>query len=250
MSYKELPTQNCLTNKKNIGLATNNTVMPRLISYDSSDDQPPSSSSSRLFGRQKPLHHLLGGGRVADILLWRNKRLSAGILAAVTSIWILFEVAEYHLLTLLCHLSIVIMLVVFVWSNGAPLFDRAPPRIPEVILSERTFKEAALVFHAKFNRLMSILHDIACGKNLKTFLLAIVSLWVLSVIGSYCSFLSLLYFVFLCIHTLPALYEQYEGEVDHLTTKGSHDLKKIFKKLDTKVLNKIPRGPVKEKKFK
>jgi len=43
------------------------------------------------------------------------------------------------------------------------------------------------------------------------------------------------------------LYEQYEGEVDHLATKGSQDLKKIFKKIDSKVLNKIPRAPVKDK---
>jgi len=52
---------------------------------------------------------------------------------------------------------------------------------------------------------------------------------------------------FLCLHTLPVLYEQYEGEVDHLATKGSQDLKKIFKKIDSKVLNKIPRAPVKDK---
>jgi hypothetical protein len=48
--------------------------------------------------------------------------------------------------------------------------------------------------------------------------------------------------------TLPALYEQYEHEVDHLAYKGKEDLKRLFAKVDTKVLHKIPRGPVKEKK--
>jgi hypothetical protein len=48
--------------------------------------------------------------------------------------------------------------------------------------------------------------------------------------------------------TLPALYEQYEYEVDHLAIKGKQDLKKLLSNVDTRFLNKIPRGPVKEKK--
>ncbi|ONK68444.1 uncharacterized protein A4U43_C05F11590 [Asparagus officinalis] len=212
--------------------------MPKLI-YDTNE---PPSSSSRFHGRQRSLESLLGGGRVARILLWRNKQLSAGILAGVTLIWVLFEVVEYHFLTLLCHLFIITMLIIFIWSNAAPLFDREPPRIPDIILSESTFRDMALSFHARFNQFMSILHDIACGKDLKMFLLAILSLWIISVIGSCCSALNLLYFGFLCLHTLPALYEQYEGEVDHIASKGSQDLKKIYNKFDTKVLDKIPRA--------
>lgn len=53
-----------------------------------------------------------------------------------------------------------------------------------------------------------------------------------------------------CLETLPALYERYEEEVDHLATKGNRDAKKLYKKFDSKVLNKIPRGPVKEKRFR
>lgn len=55
---------------------------------------------------------------------------------------------------------------------------------------------------------------------------------------------------FLCIATLPALYEQYENEVEHLASKGHKDIKKIYKKVDSNILNKIPRGPVKGKKLK
>jgi hypothetical protein len=51
----------------------------------------------------------------------------------------------------------------------------------------------------------------------------------------------------LCALTLPALYERYETEVDHLVAKGREDLKKFYRKVDSNVLNKIPRGPVKTK---
>ncbi|XP_020106010.1 reticulon-like protein B2 [Ananas comosus] len=224
--------------------------MPPQLRYGSDSDEQPahSATAKKPFGRERPLHQLIGGGKLADVLLWRNKNLSAGILAAATVAWFLFEVAEYHVLTLLCHLSVAAMLVVFIWSNGAHLFERAPPKIPEVIVSEHAFKEVAFAFHAKLNRFLSILYEIACGKDLKLFLLAIVSLWFLSILGSSCSFITLLYLGFLCIHTLPALYERYEAEVDHLLLKGSHDLKKFYKRFDSSVLNKIPRQPIKEKK--
>ncbi|PKU85949.1 Reticulon-like protein B9 [Dendrobium catenatum] len=53
---------------------------------------------------------------------------------------------------------------------------------------------------------------------------------------------------YLCIQILPVLYENYEGEVDHLVTEGSRSLRKLYRKFDSKVLNKIPRGPVKDQK--
>lgn len=55
---------------------------------------------------------------------------------------------------------------------------------------------------------------------------------------------------FLCLETIPALYERYEREVDHLAIKGNQDAKKLYKKFDDNVLNKIPRGPVKQNKFR
>jgi hypothetical protein len=61
---------------------------------------------------------------VADILLWKNNKLSAAILAGFTIIWLLFEVAEYHFVTLLCHLLIITMLIIFIWFKAAGLTER------------------------------------------------------------------------------------------------------------------------------
>ncbi|KAH0676947.1 hypothetical protein KY290_024003 [Solanum tuberosum] len=49
-------------------------------SSDSDNDLTP---TSKLLGRQRPIHSVLGGGKVADILLWRDKRSSGAILIAV-----------------------------------------------------------------------------------------------------------------------------------------------------------------------
>ncbi|KAK9277369.1 hypothetical protein L1049_006911 [Liquidambar formosana] len=212
----------------------------------SSDSDDQSTPPARLFGRQKPLHDILGGGKVADILLWRDTKISAAILLAFTAIWFLFEVVEYHFVTLLCHTIIIMMLTLFIWSNGAGLIKWSPPDIHEIRLPESTLR----TIFTKINWFWSRFYNVARGKDLTLFFVAISSLWVLSVIGTYFSTLNLLYIGFLCIETLPALYERYETEVDYLASKGNRDMKKLYKKLDSNVLNKIPRGPVKERKFK
>ncbi|XP_043695707.1 reticulon-like protein B9 [Telopea speciosissima] len=218
-----------------------------LIAY--SDDDMASSSTTKLFGRERSLHDVLGGGTVANLVLWRNRNLSAAFLIGLTVMWFLFEIVEYHFLTLVCHIFITVMLIVFIWSNGAPLFNRDPPTIPKIVLSESAFQEVAAGFHKKLNRFILILYDIACGKELGLFILVIATLWILSTITAYFSTVNLVYFGFLCMMSLPALYEHYEQEVDYLVSKSNQDMKKLYKKFDSEVLNKIPRGPV-NKKFK
>lgn len=46
------------------------------------------------------------------------------------------------------------------------------------------------------------------------------------------------------------MYERYEYEVDYLASKGNQDLRRLMDTLESKVLTKIPRGPVKDKKYK
>ncbi|XP_072151292.1 reticulon-like protein B9 isoform X2 [Setaria viridis] len=199
------------------------------------------------FHRHKSIHRLLGGGKVADILLWKDRNLSAGVLLGATLIWYLLEVVEYNVIPLLSQIVILAMLVVFIWSNATPLLNIPPPRIPEVIVSEHAFRHIAQTIHYKLAYTAAALYDIACGKDLKKFLLVIFSLLILSEIGSSYSFTSLLYLGFLCAHTLPALYQRYETEVDHLAARGSEDIKRFYKRIDSNLLNKIARGPVKSK---
>ncbi|XP_059659171.1 reticulon-like protein B9 [Cornus florida] len=212
----------------------------------SSDSDDQHVAQVKLFHRERPLHAILGGGKVADVLLWKNNQLSAAILAGFTIIWFLFEVVEYNFVSLVCHISILTMLIVFVWSHGAGLINRNPPDIHHIRVPESTFRW----LFAKINGLLLKFFDISRGKDLTHFFVTIAFLWILSVIGNYFSSLNLLYIGFLCLETLPVLFERYEKEVEILARKGNRDMKKLYKRLDSRILNKIPRGPVKEKKFK
>lgn len=219
--------------------------MPIHLLLDSDDDTMP---VGKPFGRERPIYDILGRGKVADVLLWRDKTVSAAILASVSIIWVLFEVVEYNLVTLLSHIIITTMLVIFIWSMGANIFKWTPPRIPDIILHESSSREVAAIWHAKFNKFLTKFFDVACGNDFRQFILGICSLWILSVAGNYISTMNLLFFSCLCLETLPYLYERYEEQVDHHLIELNKQMRKSFKKLDSEFLRKVPRGPVKEKK--
>ncbi|XP_059443342.1 reticulon-like protein B2 [Corylus avellana] len=225
-------------------------------SSDSEDEKKKSHSSPsptqpkayKLFGREKPVHNVLGGGKPADVFLWRNKKISAGVLGGATALWILFELLEYHLLTLVCHILILVLAVLFLWSNASTFINKSPPRIPEFHIPEDPVLQIAAAVRIEINRAFGVLRDIASGRDLKKFLSVIAGLWILSVVGHWCNFLTLFYIAFVLLHTVPVLYEKYEGHVDAFAEKAHGEIKKQYVVFDSKVLSKIPRGPLKDRK--
>ncbi|XP_052140770.1 reticulon-like protein B1 [Oryza glaberrima] len=202
----------------------------------------------RLFGREEPIHKVLGGGKPADVFLWRNRNISAGVLGGATAIWILFELLGYHLLTFVCHGLIFSLGLLFLWSNASSFINKSPPRIPEVIIPEDLVVNIALSTRYEINRAFANLRQIALGRDIKKFLIVIAGLWLLSVLGSCCNFLTLVYIVFVVLHTVPILYEKYEDQIDSYGEKGWVEIKKQYAVFDAKVLSKVPRGPLKDKK--
>ncbi|KAK4741224.1 hypothetical protein SAY87_024812 [Trapa incisa] len=203
----------------------------------------------RLFGRERPVHQVLGGGKPADVLMWRNKKISAGALGVATTIWILFELLEYHLLTLVCHAIILALSAVFLWSNVTSFIHKSPPHIPEFSIPEKPILQFATVLRYEICQGLVTLREIASGRDLKKFIGVIAGFWVLSIVGSWCNLFTLLYIVFVLLHTVPVLYEIHEDKVDPIAEKAIAEIKKHHAIFNEKVLSKIPRGPLKDKKI-
>ncbi|KAJ6693468.1 hypothetical protein OIU85_004255 [Salix viminalis] len=199
-----------------------------------------STHKNHLFGRQKPLHLVLGGEKPANIILWRNTQISARILAIVTVIWFLFECLGYHLLTFVCHSLILSLATVFLWSNLASYINVSPPKLPDVTLPDELFVSFLLLLRSIINRAFTPFQEVASGKDLKKLLKVIAVLWVLSVVGSWFSFLTFLYPLFVMLMTLPKLYERNEDAVDIYAGKWWFEVKKQFAVLNEYVLKKIP----------
>ncbi|KAL9304036.1 hypothetical protein ACSQ67_021299 [Phaseolus vulgaris] len=185
-------------------------------SSDSDSDKKESSSIKdkvfRLFGREKPVHSVLGGGKLG-------------------------------------HILILLLAVLFLWSNAHTFIHKAPPRIPVVHLPEEPFLQFASALTIEINRGFAALHAIGSGRDLKTFLIVIVGTWILSIVGSWVNFLTLFYIVFVLLHTVPVLYDKYEDKIDPLAEKALIEFKKQYAVFDEKVLSKIPKGPLKDKKL-
>lgn len=223
-------------------------------SVSDSDGEKPTLPSSvkakiyRLFGREKPVHQVLGGGKSADVFLWRNKKVSAGVLGAATLVWVLFELVEYHLLTLVCHISILALALLFLWANVHTFINKTRPQIPEVRLPEEPFLLVASTLRMEINCAFAVLRDIASGRDLKRLLMVLAGLWIVSKVGSWCNSLTLFYIGSVLLHTVPVLYEKHEDKVDPFAEKAMVELKKQYAVFDEKVLSKIPKVPLKAKK--
>ncbi|XP_076929213.1 reticulon-like protein B2 [Bidens hawaiensis] len=222
-------------------------------SSDSDGDSKISELKSkvfRLFGREKPVHKVFGGGKPADLLLWKDKKLSGGILGGVTVIWFLFEVLEYHMLTLVCHSLILTLAILFLWSNASTFIHKSPPKIPEISIPEKPVLEIVSSLRIEINRGLAAIRDIASGKDLKKFLSVIAGLWFVSIISNCYNFLTLVYILVVLLFSVPVVYDKYEDKIDPLAEKAWIEIKKQYAVLDAKVLCKIPRSlkELKEKK--
>lgn len=221
------------------------------FSSSSDDEKPPVSTHKTVnmpSGGRKSVHKYLGGSKAANLFLWRDKQRSASILAGTTVLWILFECMDYHFLTFVCHVLILSLAILFIWINSAAFLKRSPPHIPEIAIPEDVIHNLASDLRVEVNAIFRVLHEVATGRDLKKYLLVVAGLWFLSVIGSWCDFLTLVYVVLVTAHTVPVLYEKYQDQVDSFAQKVTVKAKEQYKVIDAKILRKIPRGPAKDKK--
>ncbi|XP_077221401.1 reticulon-like protein B8 [Tasmannia lanceolata] len=204
------------------------------------EEKPVSGQTNKLFGRQKTLHNVLGGGKSADVLLWRNKKISSSVLLGATAVWVLFEWLNYNFMTLVSFALVLGMLMQFILSNASGLLNRSPSQVPRLVLPDELFVNIAVNVGAEVNRFLLFLQDVATGGNLKQFLATVASLWVAAIIGTWCNFLSVLYIGFVAAHTLPVLYERYEEQVDNFFYNLLGQLQQQYQRMDSGILRKMP----------
>eukprot|EP00249_Psilotum_nudum_P009473 c21958_g1_i2 orf=205-942(+) len=217
-------------------------------SLQTTEEPPAPPIRHRLFNRQRSLHEILGGGKSADVLLWREKYLTGGILFGATLAWLLFEKSGYTLLTIVANVLLVLVVVLFIWSNAAVFLHRSPPPIPELELSEDMVASFASVLREEINKALAVSHDIALGKDFRLFLKVAAVLWGLSVVGGWFHFLTLIYLCIVLAHTLPAIYDTYEDHIDNYAKVALEHANKQYRKLDATCFSRFTRVPMKEKK--
>ncbi|KAG8368430.1 hypothetical protein BUALT_Bualt15G0044600 [Buddleja alternifolia] len=192
------------------------------------------------------VHLALGG--VADVLLWKNWCQSVVLLVCSTAVWLLFERAGYNLLSFFSNVLFLLVVILFFWAKSASLLNRPLPPLPNFEVSEETVVKAADEMRVCLNYALSLAHDIAIGGNLRLFSQLAVGLWVISYIGSFFNFLTLVYINVLLSLSLPVLYDKYQNPIDDKLHVAYNIARIQYRKINEKISSYIPLPSNKEKK--
>ncbi|KAJ7965128.1 Reticulon-like protein [Quillaja saponaria] len=204
-------------------------------------------SGYRLFGREASIYQCLGGGKVADILLWKRWYISFGVIVVATAAWFLFEQTGLPFLSICSDVLLILVLMLFLHSNYASLRNKQLKTFPELVVSEEMVNNAAASFRVKINNVLLMAHDITLGKDFRLFFKVVVCLWLLSVIGSFFSFFTLAYIGTIISIIIPALYSKFEDHVDRYFGLIHQQFSKHYRIVDESVFNSLPRSISKDK---
>ncbi|GLT37562.1 hypothetical protein SLA2020_118730 [Shorea laevis] len=207
-------------------------------------------SPHRLFNRQRTVHQILGGGLVADVILWRKKNLTVGILLLTLAVWVVFERSGYTLLSLVSSVFLLLVVILFLWAKSASILNRPAPPLPDLHLSDEVVNEAATFIKTHVNDLLSVSHDIAMGKDSKLFCKVALSLGLISFVGGLTDFLSLGYASLFIVLTVPALYERHEDFVDSYCLLGYMKMQQLYVKFDRNCVNRVRNWILETKKLR
>ncbi|KAG9445488.1 hypothetical protein H6P81_016828 [Aristolochia fimbriata] len=207
----------------------------------------PAAPCYRLFDRQRSIRQIMGGGKAADVILWKQWQVSFGIIVVATVGWLLFEWSGISSLSICSDILLILVVIQFIWANGAALLNKQLQPLPELVLSEEMVNNAAASFRVKINYMLLMAHDITLGKDFRLFFKVVVCLWLLSVVGSFCSFFTLAYIGTILSITMPALYSKYEEHVDRYAGIVHTKISEQYNIVDANVISRLPRGFTKDK---
>lgn len=209
---------------------------------------PASTSSSyKLFGRQASVHQMMGGGKAADVMLWRRRHVSFGVVVIATISWLLIERSGISFLALCSDVLLILIVLMFLRANYAVFRNKPLQTLPELVLSEEMVNNAAASFRVKINYTLLMAHDITLGKDFRLFFKVVIALWLLSVIGCLLSFFTLAYIGIVISVTVPALYDKFQDHVDRYADMVHRKFSKHYKIVDENLHSRLPRTLSKDK---
>ncbi|CAK8566144.1 unnamed protein product [Lathyrus sativus] len=197
-----------------------------------------SAAKNRIFAPKLPLHVVLGSGIVADIILWRNKRITASILAGVTVIWFVFKRMEYTLLSFICDSLIILLAILFLWTHLTSFIDISPPKLSALTLPEGSLVNTAISMTRKLNRQLVTFGLLASGRDFKKFLWVTWTLGVVSILGNLFAASTIFYIATVTLMTLPAIYERNQEIIDIISEKALIELNNRYAELTKKIFGK------------
>lgn len=190
------------------------------------------------FDEPSKVHKLLGGRRVADILLWRDEKQTFTIILALAVVFYCFCLSGYTFLCAAAQLLLLISVVLFVHNIlPASMLGYTIEKIPSSAfeISEETVQNIFLSIRSAWNTGVATLKSLAQGKDWRLFFKAMSLACFLNFLGSI-SFSTLVATGFISMFTFFYVYEQKEEEIDELAKVTVN----ILFHLREALMNKLP----------
>ncbi|GBG86621.1 hypothetical protein CBR_g41684 [Chara braunii] len=170
----------------------------------------PKTKLARLLFGKNSMHEILGGGNLANLLLWRSALLSGAVLLFSTVVWAFFFFSKWTVVSLISTILIVSL------TNATHFIDHLPDILPHLLLEEAEVKRIATNVRIFTNDVLAFVHCLAVGGNLKLVLKTMLYLYIGAKLGAWFDFFTLLYALVVLSFVVPKLYEMYETDVDRV----------------------------------
>lgn len=190
------------------------------------------------FDEPSKVYKFLGGGRVADILLWRDEKHTFTIMLALVVVFYCFCLSGYTFLCAAAQLLLLISVVLFIHSIlPSSMLGYTIKKIPSSAfeISEETVQNIFLSIRSSWNTGVATLKPLAQGKDWTLFFKAMSLLCFLNLLGTI-SFPTLVATGFISMFTSFYIYEQKEEEIDELAKVTI----KVLLRLKETLMNKLP----------
>ncbi|XP_077215432.1 reticulon-like protein B13 [Tasmannia lanceolata] len=184
-----------------------------------------------------------------DILLWRKKILSLSVLGLATATWLLIHVYDYTFLTVGSWFAMSILVISYVWANILALIGREVASMMAIELSEQSMLDAVVATRVLLDEAVHWLFLITVERELLAFAQVLAALWLLSLLGTYFDFVTLVYICVLLALTLTPIYVNYEVRIEECRERVKIERRKWYGILDDKILGRMrKKAVIKEKK--
>ncbi|CAN1192464.1 Reticulon-like protein B11 [Linum perenne] len=121
---------------------------------------------------------------------------------------------------------------------------RPLPPIPDMEITEENVDKIVQLTQGYVNKVLAIGCDIAVERKLKVFLKVSFVSWIVSYVGSLCSFLTFVYIGVLLSLSIPVLYDRFQHQIDEKLLEA----RRIRDAQLRNLLKKIPVPSKKDKK--
>ncbi|GKB57658.1 reticulon-like protein B13 [Tanacetum coccineum] len=193
---------------------------------------------------------------VKDIIMWRRKRMSVGVVAAATLFWVVMEVYRFNFLTVASWTAIFLFSSLFAWANIYRIIYKEEPSMSGLGISESTANGMVHWVRETSEEGMRWMFKVGAQSEWYVFVATVVGLWILSKIGGLTDLITLVFIGTVVGMTLPVIWHKYDYKIREHGKRLQMQSKRFYSMIDERVVQKIknklnansPRVEIKEKK--